>query len=438
MFTEMLSMGLLCGFLGMSSFEICILGLGSMLLSSLTLMSGEINSFGFRVDHLSFVMVFLSIILGIMTILPSSKDSLNAKGLHMKSLVMFTVAVVLVFFTSDSLYVFFVSFELSIIPLMIIILSWGKQPERIGASKLMFSYTMVSSSFLLLLVAVVLDSGSSIMSFHSTEFNLSGIESPLLVFSLLTFFVKIPVFMFHSWLPKAHVEAPLEGSMLLAGLMLKVGLYGLIRFSEMSEWGKEMSLFIVVLGLWGALLTSVLSISSDDMKMSVAYSSVSHMNIAVSAFVLMKDLSLSSSLVIMFTHGLSSPLLFYLVTQIYDMCNSRSILVSKGVLSKLPFLSLVSFILWMVNISPPPFLSFFGELSSFAVLINLWFFTSFALIGYLFVSSFFNMVNYGILSHSSQKLNFKNGEGGLLLPLLCSSVTVSLVILFFWSSLINL
>nr|UTN43167.1 NADH dehydrogenase subunit 4 [Pessoaiella absita] len=389
---------------------------GMMLLSALY--SENLLSFGFFMDFQSYLMCLL-------TLLISSILSLTFKEelkMHINYIMCFLIVT---FFFTDSVTIFFVCFELSLIPLLVLVICWGQQAERLKAGRFMMMYTIIfSSPFLLFLIFS--SKGSIFLLGFSKPLDMS-----LFVFSLFAFLVKIPVFFFHSWLPKAHVEAPLEGSMLLAGLMLKVGVYGFIRiFYFVSLSGIVIELMFSI-SFVGAMISGLMSLSSDDMKMSVALSSVSHMNFVFSALLTLKSSALGAVLIVLLAHGLSSPMLFYLVTKIYLSSHSRSLLISKGVLSKIPFYSFMSFLLWSMNLAVPPFFPFLGEVLSIVAILSFFIWGVSVVILFFIINSFFSMLNYGIVSHSSFKLLSKIHMSDFYFYM-CSFVSLTILFMLFF------
>lgn len=177
------------------------------------------------------------------------------------------------------------------------------------------------------------------------------------------FFVKLPVFLFHPWLPQAHVEAPLAGSMLLAGVLLKLGAFGIIRFL----WVISRSLvlvvgeFFLVIGLWGGVLSSCFCICQRDVKATIAYSSIGHMSFCLVGILRNYPVGWRGAGCLIFAHGLCSSLLFSIVAIIYDASKRQSLPLNNGTLLVLPSFSLVWCLGCVVNIGFPPTLNFLGE-----------------------------------------------------------------------------
>nr|UTN43023.1 NADH dehydrogenase subunit 4 [Chelopistes texanus] len=317
------------------------------------------------------------------------------------------MVIVLLFFSSSSMIFFFSMFEFSLIPLYYLILGWGLQPERLKASKYMLMYTLLGSFPLILSLVYLAKKWSSLslvptfLLFSSTIWKNSISEFWPSMFLMLAFLVKTPIFLSHSWLPKAHVEATTTGSMILAGVMLKTGLYGLIRLIPILE----NSLFtntIFSISILGMTLATLVALSSDDMKTSVAYSSVSHMNFSVATLFSLKMEGQISCLFGLFSHGLCSPALFFLASKMYFLTHSRSQSVSKGQMSYFKALVFLSFLAWAFNMAAPPSLSFLSEALGFVSIGSISSFSCFLSILFMVSMSFFCMHNFGLYSHSQK------------------------------------
>nr|QYC96594.1 NADH dehydrogenase subunit 4 [Falcolipeurus suturalis] len=412
--------------------EIVILfsSLTFLLVYSQNILEDEFHLY-YYIDDCAFYLILMSLFLVMLITV------LDFKSFLKRLMILLTLLIVLIFFCVSSLLVFFIFFELMVIPLFCILILYGTQPERIKASRWMVLYTMVSSAPLLISLLFVMEYGydhSGMIKMFMMISNLSfNIE--LLVFLLLSFLVKIPMFFLHSWLPKAHVEAPLEGSMILAGVMLKVGLYGMIRMiSIMPNLFYKSSLFYWLMGisLVGSSLISWMALSSDDMKMSVAFSSISHMNFVMCGLMSMKIMGLLSSVLIMISHALCSCLLFFLVTEIYSKCHSRSILISKGTFSMSPLYVLMNFIAWSMNMSIPPFISFTAEILCSASILSILPFSIFLILLYIMLNSIYSLFNYGIQSHSFSYIYIKTNNPSVSSLLISFMFITPLLMMFFF------
>nr|QIK02016.1 NADH dehydrogenase subunit 4 [Columbicola macrourae] len=343
--------------------------------------------------------------------------------------------VCLFFFCSKSFLVLFVLFELSIFPILVLILGWGPQPERVEAGTFMFLYTLLCSSPLFMMTAFSTSLGEGeilwLSVFSDSPFHLFE-GYGLSIFFLLGFLAKIPIFITHVWLPKAHVEATLEGSMILAGILLKLGVFGVFRVFGLFNFLFEKSFILITsISLLGGVVGSLLALASDDMKMVVAYASVSHMNVLILSLFTQKVLGKEGSIITCFAHGLGSSFLFFAVYTVYSSTHSRSMLLNKGVSGIFPILVLISFSSWVINISIPPTFGFWGELLS--ILSPISFIPEMALLLgiYFVVSSTYSMFSYGILTHSEASVYCKKKAGFLVEIFGAFMLVCPLVILYF-------
>nr|YP_010148084.1 NADH dehydrogenase subunit 4 [Potamilus streckersoni]QQV68436.1 NADH dehydrogenase subunit 4 [Potamilus streckersoni]UUA64268.1 NADH dehydrogenase subunit 4 [Potamilus streckersoni] len=314
-------------------------------------------------DNFSFGLVSLTVLVSGLSMLASVRDI--GKSDNKSSKFVFTILVltmVLIFsFSVSSLLAFYLLFEFSLIPILLIILGWGYQPERLQAGKYVMLYTVSASLPLLILVVLVLGSEGSVF----WGFGCGGLSRGWLVdiCASLAFLVKLPIYGFHLWLPKAHVEAPVAGSMILAGVLLKLGGYGLIRFFYMLSLFGSLSISVVFcLGLGGGVVASMVCFVQSDVKALVAYSSIGHMSLVLGGVYSNTDWGWLGCLVMMIAHGLCSSGMFFLVGETYSGYHTRSLYLIKGGLVMVPGVALCWFLMCAINMAAPPSLNLWGEL----------------------------------------------------------------------------
>nr|YP_009020465.1 NADH dehydrogenase subunit 4 [Geocharax gracilis]CDN85554.1 NADH dehydrogenase subunit 4 [Geocharax gracilis] len=358
--------------------------------------------FGVGVDYLSFILVSLSVWVVTMMIYASQivkKNSNYSSGFLAVSLVL--LFILMLTFCSMDFFMFYISFESSLIPMFILILGWGYQPERIQAGVYMLFYTLFASLPLLVsLLSMYKSGGTLVMGLVGKMGGLNSINFFWYFCTIFAFMVKLPLYMFHLWLPKAHVEAPVAGSMVLAGVLLKLGGYGLIRLiSVFSVINKMFIWFWISMGVLGGAIISLICLRQVDVKSLIAYSSVAHMGLVLGGLVLMSNWGLSGAVVVMVGHGLCSSGLFCLANIVYERLGSRSLMVGKGLLNFMPNLGLLWFLLCIGNMAAPPTLNLLGEIS---LIISIVSWSKLSMLGVVFLSFFsaaYTLYMYSLSQH---------------------------------------
>nr|YP_009562255.1 NADH dehydrogenase subunit 4 [Yungipicus canicapillus]QAV57606.1 NADH dehydrogenase subunit 4 [Yungipicus canicapillus] len=296
------------------------------------------------------------------------------KRIFITTLIMVQPFIILAFSTTE-LILFYISFEATLIPTLILITRWGNQPERLSAGIYLLLYTLISS--LPLLVALLhLHTQAGTLYLPMIKLapftqSANSWTTPLTNMALLlAFMVKAPLYGVHLWLPKAHVEAPIAGSMLLAALLLKLGGYGIMRITLLTEFSEPLLYPFLTLALWGALMTSSICLRQTDLKALIAYSSVSHMGLVIAAAMIQTHWSFSGAMILMISHGLTSSMLFCLANTNYERTHSRILLLTRGLQPLLPLMTTWWLLANLTNMALPPTTNLMAELTIMISLFN--------------------------------------------------------------------
>ena len=334
-------------------------------------------------DGISLFLVLLTtLLLPIVVLAAWSFDIEHIKGLHISFLVLTTGLIGT--FVSLDLFFFYVFWEITLIPMYFIIGVWGG-PRRIYAAVKFFIFTMVGSVFMLVAILYLAwfhHKLTGVWSYDYLDFlqtapllSVSGgwLAPGLLVFAAfaLAFAIKVPIFPFHTWLPDAHVEAPTTGSVILAGVLLKMGAYGFLRFNRAllpDAWDVFVPL-IVVLAVIGIIYGALVAMVQPDIKKLVAYSSVSHMGFVMLGLAAGTQASTEGAVLQMVNHGLATGALFLLVGMIYERTHTRLIANFGGLATVMPVYTGVFLLVTLASIGLPGLNGFVGE---FLILAGAW------------------------------------------------------------------
>ena len=328
-----------------------------------TLQLGVITSRSVLVfDYFQYWLIIMCLLIIILSIYPIYKDIYRE---HFSSLTISWVLnsnLVLSLSGRTNMVHFFMLFEISIIPIFIIIINWGYQPEKVKAAYALFFFTAVSASPLLVIILLrntyTLRSNVSVLSdFRSSRFY-SRIQ---IIFFLTGFLVKLPVYGLHLWLPLAHVEAPVYGSMILAGILLKLGGLGMIRFSCYISC-LNFNYIIVFTRLIGILLVGGVCLQSTDLKKIIAFSSVAHIAFCIFLLIMKTKTRVWVGFRIFIVHAFSSSGMFFVVYYFYLETRSRNILINAGMLGRKPLLRLFWLATIIARLGAPPSVNLLAEI----------------------------------------------------------------------------
>nr|AZL93135.1 NADH dehydrogenase subunit 4 [Brachymeria sp. ZJUH_2016006] len=336
-----------------------------MLLNYSFLNNMNMQYLNFGLDKIGMLMILmLLVIISLMLMI----NDLNKDIKFLTFLILLMLLSLIIVFSSVNYFIFYLFFEISMIPTFFLILGWGYQPERMNASLYMLFYTMFFSMPMLLFIYYFFKEFNSLnyLILLNSMMKMKLKFEFIYIYMMFSFFMKLPMFIFHLWLPKAHVEAPMIGSMFLAAVMLKLGGYGIFRTQMfMMNYSKKLNYMIMVLSLLGVLIISMFCLVQIDMKMIVAYSSVVHMGVMMIGLLSMSQIGMIGSLMIMLGHGYCSSALFMMINLFYKRSKSRMIFYNKGLILLSPSLMIMWFMFCMGNISMPTSLNLLGEMMMF-------------------------------------------------------------------------
>nr|QSQ87013.1 NADH dehydrogenase subunit 4 [Sinocyclocheilus sp. n. YK-2021] len=278
-------------------------------------------------------------------------------------------------FSATEIIMFYIMFEATLIPTLIIITRWGNQTERLNAGTYFLFYTL-AGSLPLLVALLLLQQSTGTLSMLVLQYS-----QPLQLNSwghmiwwagcLIAFLVKMPLYGVHLWLPKAHVEAPVAGSMVLAAVLLKLGGYGMMRMMVMLDpLSKELAYPFIILALWGIIMTGSICLRQTDLKSLIAYSSVSHMGLVAGGILIQTPWGFSGAIILMIAHGLVSSALFCLANTTYERTHSRTMMLARGLQVILPLTAVWWFTANLANLALPPLPNLMGELMIITTLFS--------------------------------------------------------------------
>ena len=327
------------------------------------------------VDGISVLFVLLSTVLTPICIL-ASWESIQTKVREFMIAFLILETMMVGMFCALDFVVFYMFFEAVLIPMYLIIGVWGG-PRRVYAAVKFFLYTLTGSVLMLLaLLAMWLQAGTTdIPTLMHTHFAVHT-QTWLFLAFFASFAVKVPMWPVHTWLPDAHVEAPTAGSVILAGVLLKMGAYGFIRFSipMLPDAAAYIAPFLYTLSVVAVIYTSLVALAQEDMKKLIAYSSVAHMGVVTIGLFTFNEQGIQGGLFMMLSHGVVSAALFLIVGVIYDRIHTREIARYGGLADRMPNYALAFMLFAMASCGLPGTAGFVGEFLVIvgALKINFW------------------------------------------------------------------
>lgn len=388
----------------------------------------------FAMDGLSLLLVTLTSLLGVLSVLISWNEITNRVGFFHFNLLFILAGITGVFLALD-LFLFYFFWEVMLIPMYFLIAIWGHENRQYAAYKF-FIFTQASGLLMFLSILALFFAHGSSTGNYSFDYNdllgtklAPGFAALLMSGFLIAFLVKVPAVPFHTWLPDAHTEAPTAGSVILAGLLLKTGAYGILRFviPFFPQAASDFMIPAMIIGTVGILYGAKLAFGQKDLKRLVAYSSVSHMGFVLVGAFTMNELALQGVVIQMLAHGLTTGALFILVGSLQERIHTRDVDEMGGLWENIPRMGGITMLFVMGSLGLPGLGNFIAEFLTLAgaFQVNI-FWTSFATAG-LIASTLYSLKIVQRVFHGAKLKEWHVPDYGFRELVITGSLIISII-----------
>ncbi len=390
-------------------------------------------SYAFGIDGVSILMILLTTFISMLAII-SSWDAIKMQVKQYYIFMLLLELGMIGVFLAQDLFLFYIFWEFTLVPMYFLVGIWGGK-QRVYAAIKFFLYTMAGSLLMLLAILYmgITNDTFSLPELIAGRAAFADVQNTLFIAFGIAFAIKVPIFPFHSWLPDAHTQAPTAGSVILAGVLLKMGTYGFIRFNLplFPQASVHYAQPIAVLAIIGIIYGALVSFAQKDVKKLVAYSSISHLGFVMLGIFSLNEAGIQGAILQGVNHGISSGALFFIVGIIYEQRHTREISEFGGIWKVMPVYSATTLIVLLSSMGLPGLNGFVGEftillgsMGSTALGARPWIFTAFATTGVILAAVYllwmFQRVFMGPLDKEANKklVDLNAGQLGVMLAFL--------------------